>query len=178
MQVGSFCRHDVVTVDHGATLQEAARLMREHHVGSLVVTSGPAGGKRVLGLVTDRDLVVEAMAAGIDARLTRVADVAVSRPIAVTETTALTEAIGTMANAGVRRLLVTTAQHKLVGIVSLDDVLAFCAAELHALSQATRQGIARETELRRPLGESESQQPLGISLDPTRHTAHWTQPLT
>ena len=62
MQVSTICRRDIVTIDAQRTLIEAARMMRDHHVGMLVVTCADAQGEQVCGLVTDRDLVIDALA--------------------------------------------------------------------------------------------------------------------
>lgn len=65
MNIGSICTRHAVTVDASSTLLEAARLMREHHVGALLVVTDVGDGEQVVGIDTDRDLVVEAMHRGI-----------------------------------------------------------------------------------------------------------------
>jgi len=174
MDIGSLCKHDVVTIDQSATLQDAARLMREHHVGALVVMSPLPNGFNVTGIVTDRDLVVEAMAQGADARATAVGGYVDGRAIAVPDTTGLSEATAAMRRAGVRRLLVTTPQQRLAGIVSIDDLLATCAAELQALSDAVHHGIERETEVRRPISDAAGT-PVEFSIGTP--SLHWTPAL-
>lgn len=151
MDIGTLCKRSVVTVEQSASLQDAARLMRQHHVGALVVTAAPGPGARVLGVITDRDLVVEAMAQGADAARTPVEKLLGGQPVAVPDTTGISEAIAAMRRAGVRRLLVITPKRQLAGIVSIDDLLAACAVELQALADAVRQGLAHEADVRRPL---------------------------
>ena len=62
MQVSAICNRDIVTIDAQRSLMEAARMMRDHHVGMLVVTCTDAQGEQVCGLVTDRDLVIKLLA--------------------------------------------------------------------------------------------------------------------
>ena len=66
MTIDDICSHRIVTVDSAASLVEVATLMREHHVGALVVITAGAEGPRVSGVVTDRDLVLDALARGLD----------------------------------------------------------------------------------------------------------------
>lgn len=171
MDIGSLCKRDVVSIPDTTSLQEAARLMRQHHVGALVVTSASGAGAspKVSGLVTDRDLVVDAMAQGLDASTTPVSKLVSDQPVAVPDTTGLSEAIDAMRRAGVRRLLVTTPNKRLAGIVSLDDLLGACAVDLHALSEAVLQGLERESECRRPLQKA-TDVPLELSIgEPSLH---------
>ena len=67
MNVESICTRDVVSLDGNEPLQRAALLMREHHVGAIVVTASRDDEVHVLGVVTDRDLVIEVLARGGDA---------------------------------------------------------------------------------------------------------------
>ena len=76
MSIAEICQRDVITIGAVATLREAATLMREHHVGALVVTSEVAGQNQVVGMLTDRDLAIEVLARGLGAEDIRVAQVA------------------------------------------------------------------------------------------------------
>ena len=172
MNIGSICTRTVVTVDRAAPLPEAARLMREHHVGALVVTQQVAEGTAVIGVVTDRDLSVEVLARGIDAGTVQVGQVLSSPVLAVAETSPLDEAVLLMQQHGVRRLLVTGAQGQLSGIVSLDDLLVALATQIGVLSQVVRAGLDREAQSR-PAVAPPPIPPLRI---PAMGTAGWTQP--
>jgi CBS domain-containing protein len=68
MDIASICQRRIVTIEADATLREAAILMRERHVGALVVTDS-TDAPRVLGVVTDRDLAISAERAAIAAPL-------------------------------------------------------------------------------------------------------------
>jgi len=72
MPIGDFCKRDVVVTDRNATVMAAARLMRDNHVGAVVV--GDANGRPV-GIVTDRDMVVEVLACGLDPETILVEDI-------------------------------------------------------------------------------------------------------
>lgn len=149
MNVSTLCRRKIVTVDAQATLQDAAMLMREQHVGALVVTSAGADGREeAVGIVTDRDLVVDAMAQNLLPSRQRVAAVASGRVAGVPGTAGLAEAVATMEGAGVRRLLVTGADGAVIGVLSADDLLTTLAGELGGLARAMRGGLAREAAAR------------------------------
>lgn len=144
MSIASICKREIVTLDAGATLRDAALLMRSQHVGCLVVTQLSGGHEQALGLVTDRDLVVEGMAGDFDPHRSTVGQIAKRHLSAVPGSASLGEGIAVMREAGVRRLLVTEGEGRIVGIVSFDDVLEALAEQLGGLAGAVRSGIARE----------------------------------
>jgi signal-transduction protein with cAMP-binding, CBS, and nucleotidyltransferase domain len=154
MKVADICTQPVVAADRATSLQHAARLMREHHVGTLLVTAEAGAGTQAVGIVTDRDLVVEAMARGLDPDDTELGRVASSALAAVRSSGSIDEAISAMKEGGVRRLLVTEDGGRIRGIVSLDDVLHALAHEMLELSHAARGGIERESAERLPLGRA------------------------
>src|SRR5690348_1322553 len=105
MNVGSICKRRVVTVSPRAGLSEAARLMREEHVGYLVVIEDePRSSRAPLGVLTDRDIVVSVVAREADPRALIVSDVMTARPVSVDEADAIDTALKTMLRIGVRRL--------------------------------------------------------------------------
>ena len=76
MNIADICTREVVVADRDSSLQRAAELMRENHVGTLLVTAGSSGGMQAAGIVNDRDLVIEAMDRGVDAARTEVGELA------------------------------------------------------------------------------------------------------
>jgi signal-transduction protein with cAMP-binding, CBS, and nucleotidyltransferase domain len=114
-----------------------------------VVTEGVAGARRPIGIVTDRDMVVEVVAADLDYRTLTVGDIMSERPAALKETAGLFETIAQMRNGGVRRLVVVDANEHLLGIVAMDDLIPILADELSVLSQAIRLGQRHEAQRRR-----------------------------
>jgi CBS domain-containing protein len=160
MNIGSICKRHVVTIDAGAPLQEAARRMRDQHVGALVITRDTSEGRRVEGLVTDRDLAVEVLAGETPgSRLQAVGQFTERTLVTATESTGLSQAIDLMRAAGVRRLLVRDEQGRLAGLVSFDDLLQACAEELSGLADVVRKGLQREAA-ERAEAASRSEMPL------------------
>lgn len=148
MPVGEICNREVVIVQRNATVLDAARLMRSHHVGSLVAIEEISGVRRPIGLVTDRDLVVEVLAPGLDASVITVDDIMLAAPITVSEHTGVFESIQYMRDKAVRRLIVVNDQGGLIGIVTMDDLLSMLAEELGQLSALVAREHARESHSR------------------------------
>lgn len=145
MNIGTLCSRRIVTVDSSCSLTQAASLMRERHVGALVVTTASSGGTRVTGVVTDRDLVIHVLAQGIDGEDVDIGDLAHPHIASVSEKDDLSHALSVMERHGVRRLLVTNDEQQLIGIVSLDDLTAACASDMDRLSKVIRSGMGRES---------------------------------
>lgn len=145
MRIADICQRHIITIDASATLKDAAARMREHHVGALVVTAENRGRDQVVGILTDRDLAIEALARGLSGADVQVAPLASRHLAAVPETGGITEAVAVMRQAGVRRLLVTGDQGELTGFVTSDDLLDALAMELGGLAAAVKAGLARET---------------------------------
>lgn len=122
MNIGPFCNRHVVTATRDTTVAEAAHLMRHHHVGDVVVVDELDGGNVPVGIVTDRDIVVGVVAAGLDPAVIRMEDL-LQRPLVVAEERAgYAETVRAMSARAVRRMPVIDAAGKLVGIVTLDDL--------------------------------------------------------
>jgi CBS domain-containing protein len=142
------CKRPVVSIDHAAPLRDAARLMRRHHVGALVVTRQGDHGTELLGMVTDRDLAIEALARDFDAAVVAVGSIASDSLVGVPAEAGLDEAVLRMRTAGVRRLIVYTVEGELAGIVSFDDLIDACATLLADLTGVLREGYRREARSR------------------------------
>jgi CBS domain-containing protein len=125
--IGDICLRDVDVVDAGEAAFEAARRMRERNVGTLLVVNE---SRHPVGLVTDRDLTVRVLGELLDPRTTTVGAVMTRDPTTVPEDTAVEEALALMKAGGFRRLPVVDRAGRLVGVVSLTDVLALSAEEL------------------------------------------------
>lgn len=141
MNVGSICNRRVVTASAQLDIQAAAELMREEHVGFLVVVpETPRGPQPPLGVLTDRDIVVSVVAKRADPALLKVGDVMSMQPVVAGESEAVDLALKTMRRAGVRRLPVVNGRGEIVGVLSFDDLLEFVAREMESLSGAVRNG--------------------------------------
>jgi CBS domain-containing protein len=150
MNVGQICQHNVVTVREFDELPVAAQLMREKHIGYLIVVE-PAfqeGTFRPSGVITDRDIVVAVVAKDANPRSLRVGDVMTRDPVVVEQQDSIAEALQQMRRIGVRRLPVVGSRGELAGVLSLDDVLSGIATELESVVGAIRSEQAIETALR------------------------------
>jgi CBS domain-containing protein len=149
MPISEICNREVVIVQRSNTIMEAAQLMRQHHVGDVVVVDDKGGIKVPVGIVTDRDLVVEIMAPAIDQTVVTVGDIMASELVTVRENAGLSETIEYMRAKGVRRVPVVDRNGALVGILALDDLLELLAEELLALAKLVRREQKREMTNRR-----------------------------
>src|SRR3972149_2665068 len=110
--------------------------MRQHHVGSLVVVEDMDGGKRVpIGLVTDRDIMMEITAMGLDPAVITVGDIMDAEVVTARESEGVLETMEIMRYKGVRRLPIVGADGQLVGIVTIDDLLEVLAEQLTELAK-------------------------------------------
>jgi CBS domain-containing protein len=139
MKISDVFFKKVVSAAPGDTLAAIARLMKEHNVGAVVILDQ----RRPVGIVTDRDLAV---ALGVDAlRLDTPAEkVMTRRVLAIPEDTEVVTATRYIAECGVRRLPVVDREDRVIGMVTLDDLLRLLSKELSNLAD----GIKREMEVR------------------------------
>lgn len=144
MFVSEFCNREVVIVDRDTTILEAAKLMRSEHVGDLVVTDTRDGRPIPVGILTDRDIVVELLAEEIDLNRVSVGDAMSYELLCVTEQQGLQETIEMMRSHGVRRLPVVDDGGALIGIVTVDDLMELIAEQLTDLSRLVGNELAGE----------------------------------
>lgn len=148
MRVGDYCKHDVVTVDADSDIVEAASLMRNEHVGLLVVFATGDTTRKPLGVLTDRDIVVQVTARGVDPHKVTVADIMSRKPIVAVEADDLNEAVQGMRISGVRRIPVVKHDGSLTGILAMDDVLEVLTGMLCDVSGTVRNEQRQERRLR------------------------------
>jgi CBS domain-containing protein len=150
MNTGQLCNRDPITVRPSDELIKAAQLMREKHVGYLVVVDPEAGDPplRPVGVVTDRDIVVSVVARETDPRSLRVGDVMTQPPVTVDVAAPVERALREMRRIGVRRLPVVGKRGELIGVLSLDNVLEVLAGELRNLAGSIRNERVIEGSLR------------------------------
>jgi len=152
MRIKEICSRVVVVAQPGTDLRAAARLMRDHHVGALVVVEETDSSRRPIGIVTDRDIVVAVVAAsGVQPEKLTVGDVMSSELVVAGEDVGVFEAVDLMQDRGARRLPVVDGDGRLVGIITLDDVLRMVAGELTALAIAAQRSFSREVHERRAI---------------------------
>jgi len=150
MNIGEICNREVVVAYRDTRLVEAARLMREHHVGSLVIVVERLSERVPVGIITDRDIVVAVVAKELDPRSLTVSDVInAGGVLVVREQDGLPDALRLMREKGVRRVPVVTKSGALAGIVTIDDLLELVADELHDFVRTVGQERVREVRVRR-----------------------------
>jgi signal-transduction protein with cAMP-binding, CBS, and nucleotidyltransferase domain len=135
MPISQICNREVIVARHDKNVLEAAKLMRQYHVGTVVVVEEQDGRQVPRGIVTDRDLVVEILAAEVDPKRIQIGDIVTEELISVRENCGIFKAIEYMRHKGVRRLPVVDDAGVLIGLVTLDDLLALLAEELSALAK-------------------------------------------
>ena len=148
MTIGDFCRRDVISAPRETTALEAARIMRHHHVGDVIVVDESAGIRKPVGVVTDRDLIVEVMAAGVDPTAVKLGDLVLRPAITVEHTAGYAETVRLMAVNGVRRMPVVGPGGALVGIITMDDMLRQLTSPLAALADLAGRGRSFEARTR------------------------------
>jgi predicted transcriptional regulator len=144
MPVGEICNRDVIITGRNTTVEEAARLMRQHHVGTLVITDTVDGRNIPVGIVTDRDITVSVVGTNIDAGVFTVGDLVTDELVTVNEGQGIFECIHEMRTHGVRRMPVVDCDRGLVGILSVDDVIELLAEEMGELARLISNEQARE----------------------------------
>lgn len=136
MAILECCRADVVTASPDATVSDIARLMDESNVGSVVITSAD---RCPVGIVTDRDLVTRVMAKNKDPKKTAISEVMTEDPIVVNDGTGLYEAMQCVREEGVRRLPIVDDDCKLVGIITMDDIIRLLGREMRCIGEVIRE---------------------------------------
>ena len=122
----------VVTVLTSTPVTEAAAIMREENIGSLVVVGVD---KKLLGIITDRDIVVSVVANGKSPVEVVVGDVMTRELITVQEDESIFEVLRVLGKNSIRRVPVLR-RGRLVGIVSVDDLIVLVVTELSNLASA------------------------------------------
>ncbi|PKO52012.1 MAG: CBS domain-containing protein [Betaproteobacteria bacterium HGW-Betaproteobacteria-20] len=149
MTIGAICNHEIITVRRDATVSHVAMLMRQHHVGDVVVIEDRMNKIVPVGIVTDRDVIVEVIATELDCSVITAGDIMVTKLAVVKESAGVFEGIQLMTGKGVRRLPVVDDSGSLIGIVTLDDLLQLLAKEFGALSKLVAREQKNEVAKRR-----------------------------
>lgn len=149
MKLKDLCILDVASCKREATVAEAARLMRQCHTGDLIVLDETDGSREPVGIITDRDIVMQVVAQGRDPNHTLVADV-MAAPLVVAGTSEDTDtAIERMRSHGVRRLPVINDAGEIAGILTLDDFQRYFADQSATLAAVVTKGQTRESRGKR-----------------------------
>ncbi len=148
LTAGEICTREVAIAFRHTDLVTAAKLMREYHVGTLVVVDEIQGLRTVAGLLTDRDIVISVIAPEITPDSLCVGDVMSATPITASEDASLLDVLRSMRAHGIRRIPVVGEQQSLIGLLALDDILELLAQELDLIASAISKEMLREREQR------------------------------
>ncbi len=146
MPIGEICNRDVVIVRRKDSILDAARLMRDYHVRGLVVVEDRDGEVLPVGILTDRDLVVELIAREVPLESVVVEDVMSPDLFAVSENRGIWDTIQYMRGRGIRRVVVVDEKGSLVGILAMEDLLELLSDELSDLAKLFAKERNREKE--------------------------------
>jgi CBS domain-containing protein len=130
MKVGQYCKRGVVAIDGNADVVGAAQLMRERHIGFIVVYEQGDDIRKPIGVLTDRDIVLGVTAKDIDPHSVVVKDVMTRQPLVADESDELSDALQGMRMAGIRRVPVVDSRGALTGVFALDDAVELVAGLL------------------------------------------------
>ena len=149
MLLKSICTPEVACCGPRTTVLEAAHLMRRRHSGDLVVIDGDEEGAAPLGVITDRDIVVEVLGQGLDPATTTVGSIMRTPVVIANEGEEAAQALERMRQHGVRRIPVVGDRGMLVGVVTVDDLLRCLAAYAGSLADVVAREQSHEQRNRR-----------------------------
>jgi len=149
MQVGEICTREVVCASVETTVAAAAKLMRQYHIGDVIVTREENGRRIPLGIVTDRDVVLGVVAPELNPAALTVGDIMGPELLTGGEMEDVFDAIQRMRNKGVRRMPVVQDDGSLAGILSVDDVIEVLAEEMNQLARLISREQLQEQQTRR-----------------------------
>ena len=144
MTIGLICNRDTVIARADESLPTIAKLMREHHVGTVVIVRDVAEVVQPIGVLTDRDLVVEVMATDLDPTSVTAGDIMSHELVTARENDGIWITIKRMRSQGIRRMPVLNDRGGLVGILSVDDLMELLAGEFSDLVKLTAREKERE----------------------------------
>jgi CBS domain-containing protein len=149
MNAGDVCTREVVVTGKESTVIEAARIMRDYHVGNLVVTEERNGEQAPIGILTDRDIVIGVVARESDyLGSLAVGDVMSAELVTVRENESLADTLRRMRALGIRRVPVVNDKGGLEGILSIDDLVEQVCEQLTDITRLITSQQRREKEVR------------------------------
>ncbi|HPA14675.1 MAG TPA: CBS domain-containing protein [Desulfobacterales bacterium] len=148
MSVGQICNRQVVVTSKDSSIFEVAKLMRDHHVGDVIVVDSSGVQPVPIGIITDRDIVVELIAKEVALDSVTVADVMSYDLFTAREQDGIWSTLECMRVRGIRRMPVVNEQGGLEGILTVDDLLELFSEELTSLAKVAIREQNREKEAR------------------------------
>jgi CBS domain-containing protein len=148
MKVGEYCKRAVIAIASSSDAAEAAKLMRQQHVGFLIVHREGDELRKPVGVLTDRDLVLGVMARDVDPHAVTVDDVMSRKPLTANEADELSEVLQAMRLAGFRRVPVVDARGALSGIMAIDDAIDVVTGLMCDIAGSIKSGQRQEWRAR------------------------------
>lgn len=148
MRVGEFCNREVIVIGADESVKVAAELMRKHHVGDVVLVEERQGRRVPVGIITDRDLVVEIMVPELDPGELAARDIVTGSLATTRSEDSMLDALDLMRSKGVRRLPVVETDGALAGIITVDDVMGLLTEMLGRLAGVVERQRTREARQR------------------------------
>jgi len=148
MFIGEICNRNVVIATRDTSVTELAQLMREHHVGSIIITEAQNECNIPVGIITDRDLVIELLSKDIDTKSISAGDIMSNELVSVRDTNHVYDTLKLMRGKGVRRMPVVNDENVLIGILTVDDLLDVVISELDDIVNIVAIEQKREKQLR------------------------------
>ena len=146
--IGEYCNREVVFATRNMSILEAAQLMRQHHVGDLIVVDETNGKRIPVGIVTDRDMVIEIIAKSVHLNDFCVGDIMSPQLVSMRSNETVLDTIHIMRTKGIRRIPVVNLEGELEGIMTADDLLGILAEEMSELARIPQSEKKKETQLR------------------------------
>lgn len=140
---------DAVSCAADRSALHAARLMRQHHVGDLIVVEDGESDPSPIGIVTDRDIVVEVLGKELDPATVTLRQIMRTPVVIASSAEDVTQVLERMKTHGVRRIPVVDETSRLIGVLSLDDLLQRLAADAASLAEVVTREQDREHRMRR-----------------------------
>jgi CBS domain-containing protein len=152
MILEKIANRNVVTIPEGATMETAAKTMRDQHVGCVVVVQEKGLRKIPVGMITDRDIVVSTSAFGIAPNTVYVRDVMSATLVTARKNDSFNHVLMLMKEHGVKRIPIVDSEGALMGIVTTHELMSVLADELNVLLKVTERQHQVETDRRPRLG--------------------------
>jgi signal-transduction protein with cAMP-binding, CBS, and nucleotidyltransferase domain len=144
MPISQFCNEKVIRVGPEATAQSIAKKMKMEQINDVIVEDRIKGKIETIGIITDRDIVIEAIAEDTELSEIKAREMIYRPPVTVPESCGIYEAIETMENQGVRRLLVLKKSGEVLGLLNTDNLFQVLGDEFNRLGNLLKNQSSRE----------------------------------
>ena len=148
MFIGEICNRNVIIATRNTSVTELAQLMRKHHVGSIVITEPQNECNIPVGIITDRDLVIELLSKDVETKSISAGDIMSTDLVTVRDSNHVYDTLKLMRGKGIRRMPVVNDENVLVGILTVDDLLDVVISELDDIVNIVAIEQKREKKLR------------------------------